>query len=473
MSRPLFLAVLLFAVSAGRVCAQERDSVQREAARGPEANQGTVALTDWPESLPGLLRDMESRAPYLLPKLDSLGLDYRYAATDSTSRWSFVLGWRPGQRVLYEGEVVPRREGPEEVRMTNVELRAEVIAEGEAIGEMIVAVDSMALRSLPSVYSFEVEVGHDRVFLDVPSEEARRALRRGVTLQNIVVERMGFSSADARRPSDRAGEAPDTRRQEPAPRRSPSVYTPRTSVRIGWRLAPRPYYVDRGASGDGREVRLRGETAGQPTGQEGRVGDAGEAAGQETPADGERTGRDAPEETDEQNEGRTSGSDGGEPDGRDTKDDDDEDDGPNLRGPALVAAGAVALTAVIGGTVGLYGTGDTPLGLAAGYTHPRGGIQLQAAVSAAVLEDDAGQRLTAKALGFYDVFRAPVQPAVGAGVQIDAARAPNVRPSVSTGLVGNLGRIVLYGGVDVVQQTPEIGVTYNFRARGAGSDDDS
>ncbi|MFP4228144.1 MAG: hypothetical protein ACLFTE_04860 [Salinivenus sp.] len=461
MSRALFLAAFLFASSVGFVSAQERDSVQREAVRGSEAHQGSVALKNWPESLPGLLRDMGSRAPYLLPELDSLGLDYRYAATDTTSRWSFVLGWRPGRRVLHEGEVVPRREGPEDVRMANVELRAEVVAGGEPIGDMIVAVDSMALRPLPSVYSFEVEVGHDRVFLDVPAEEARRALHRGVTLRNPVVERMGFSSPEARRTSDRGAGAPDARRQEPESRRAPSVYTPRTSIRIGWRIAPRPYYVDRGASEEGREVRPRGESAGRPTGEaEGRVGDAEEARDREETADGERTGRNG----DDDETARTSGTeDGGQSGGE--KDDEDDEDGPDLRGPALVAAGAVALTAVIGGTVGLYGTGDTPLGLAAGYTNPRGGVQFQAAVNAAVLDDDPGQRLTAKALGFYDVFGTPVQPSIGAGVQVDAARTPHVRPSASVGLVGNLGRVVLYGGVDVVQQAPEIGVTYNFRFR--------
>jgi hypothetical protein len=129
------------------------------------------------------------------------------------------------------------------------------------------------------------------------------------------------------------------------------------------------------------------------------------------------------------------------------------------------------LTAVIGGTVGVYGTGDTPLGLAAGYTHPRGGVQLQAAVNTAVLEDEPDQRLTAKALGFYDLFGTAVQPAVGLGVQVDAQRDAHVRPAVSTGLVGNFGRMVLYGGVDLVQQTPELGVSYNFRFGGGAAEE--
>ncbi len=463
MSRLIVATGVFLLLSMGSVQAQDRASRRAASARG------TVSLVDWPESLPQLLDEMGAQAPYLLPDIDSLGLDYRYAATDSTSRWSFVLGWRPGARVLYEGAIQPRREGPQGLRMVNVELRAEVVAGGEPIGNMIVAVDSMALRPLPSVYSFEVAVGHDRVFLDVPAEEARRALRRGVRLRNLVVERMGFSAPEASQTSRRSDRDPEARRQEPVPRRPPSVYTPRTSILVGWRIGPHPYYVD-SRGDDGRTVRPRGETTGQATGREEDDAAGGRAgAGREQEAGG-RTGRDGGEATDATDGEQTSDSGDGARSKGDKSEDDDEDDVPDLRGPALVAAGAVALTAVIGGTVGVYGTGNTPIGLAAGYTHPKGGVHLQAAVNAAVLENDSDQRLTAKALGFYDVFGAPVQPAVGVGVQVDAQRDPEVRPAASVGLVGNLGRWVLYGGVDVVQQTPEVGLTYNFRFGGTDSE---
>ena len=464
MSRFIVATGFLLLLSVGSVQAQDRGPAQAETVRG------TVSLVDWPESLSQLLREMGERAPYLLPEIDSLGLDYRYAATDSTSRWSFVLGWQPGRRVLYEGDVRPRREGPQGIRMVNVELRAEVVAGGEPIGDMVVAVDSMALRSLPSVYSFEVAVGHDRVFLDVPADEARRALRRGARLRNLVVERMGFSAPEASQTSHRPDRDPEARRQEPAPRRPPSVYTPRTSILVGWRIGPRPYYVD-GRGNDGRTVRPRGESAGQPTGREDARGNEGRTGAEQDPDAGARAGRDGDQGTDA-NEGAQTSDSGGDGRSNGKTGDDDDEDTPDLRGPALVAAGAVAFTAVVGGTVGVYGTGDTPLGLAAGYTHPTGGVQLQAAVNSAVLDDASDQRLTAKALGFYDVFGAPVQPAVGLGVQVDAQQDPEVRPAVSVGLVGNLGRVVLYGGIDVVQQTPEVGLAYNFRFRSADAEND-
>lgn len=148
--------------------------------------------------------------------------------------------------------------------------------------------------------------------------------------------------------------------------------------------------------------------------------------------------------------------------GEDDEDEDDEDD-TDLQMPALAAAAAVGLVAFAGGTVGLYGQSDTPIGLTSGYTHPKGGIQLQAAINRAVLEDRTDQKLSVRALGFYDVFESRLQPAVGLGVRINPDRGRDWEPAVSGGLVGNLGQFVLYGGVDVVQLTPEIGIAYNFR----------
>jgi len=408
--------------------------------RGQEA--GEVALTDWPASLSGLLSEMGGKAPYLLPGIDSLALDYRYAADDSTSQWSFVLGWTPGDRVLYEGEVLPRRRGPEGVRMANVELRAQMQLDGRYVGDMIVAVDSMTLAPFPNIYSFEVTVGHGRVLLDAPADTARKALLNGATLDSLVVERMGFiaeepSTSDRRR-------RPDARERRSAPPRAPSVYTSQTRLHIGWRLAPRPYYVDE-RNGD-RTVEPRRGTVG-------RGGAADRDTGPRSASRGD---------TDGQGDGGKSRGDRRASSNDEDEEDKDEDD-TSLQGPALGAAAAVGLLAYAGGTVGLYGRGDTPIGLAAGYTRPGGGVQLHAAVNSAVLRDDPGQKLTIKGLGFYDVFGSRLQPAAGLGVQIDPSRSEDVVPSVSLGLAGNFGRVVLFGGVDVVQSTPEVGLTYNFR----------
>lgn len=405
--------------------------------------RGTATIEGWPRSLPELLDDMGGRAPYLLPRIDSLALDYRYAVTDTSSRWSFVLAWRPAERILYEGEILPWRDGPSDIRMTNVEFSANVRVDGEKVAEMIVGVDSMNLRPSPDRFVFNVSVGHDRVFLDTSPEQARRILNQGITLDPLVVERMGFTAAGVDRGGGRTG---DVRPREPVPPRGPSVYTPRTNVLIGWRIAPRPYYIGKNGKRVARTERPRRGTVGQTTG-----GDEGER---------EEAGRRG-EETSDAGSGKTAG-------GRTSKgssdDDDDDEDDPDLLVPALGAAAAVVAMGYVGGTVGLWGRGDTPIGIAAGRTMPRGGVQLQAAINAAVLEDDAGQQLTVKALGFYDLFGGPVQPALGLGVHVDSRPDRTLRPAVSAGLVGNFNTVVLFGGFDVVQGTPEFGLSYNFRS---------
>lgn len=407
------------------------------AASDSVSGRGRAVLTDWPRSLPRLLDEMGRKAPYLLPEIDSLSLGYRYTAGDSMSQWSFVLRWTPGNRVLYEGDVLPRRRAPRGLRMVNVELRAEVRADGEYVGDMIVAVDSMTLAPTPSLYTFSVGVEHSRIFLDTPGRTAKRALQRGVTLHDLVVERMGFVAETASR-SER-GRAPDGRERRSAPRTAPSIYTA-TRIIVGWRVGPRPYYVD--AEGGERTVERPDETGGRtPAADDARSRPTDRSDGA-TAERGERDGH-----------------------GDDEASSEDDDDDTSLRLPALGAAAAVGLVAVAGGTVGLYGRGDTPIGLAAGYTHAKGGVQLHAAVNPAVIEGGSNQKLTVKALGFYDVFSSYIQPAVGVGVQISPAREREVQPAVSLGMAVNWERVVLFGGVDVVQATPEVGVTYNFRYR--------
>ena len=422
--------------------------------------EGTAALEGWPRSLPTLLDEMGQDAPYLLPRIDSLALDYQYAATDTTSRWSFVLSWRPAERLLYEGEVLPWRERPAGVRMTNVELRANVRVDGEKRAEMIIGVDSMALRPVPDRFAFNVTVPHERVFLDTSPTEARRILTEGATLEGLIVERMGFSSnADRQRP--RTGDR-DARQQQTEPPRPPSVYRPRSRIFIGWRVAPRPYYVgDRDRDTD-RTMRPRGNAVGRST------ADAERDDGPDREGRPEGRGTDAESESDGNGDDADRARAGNIFSGGDDEDekDDDEDD-TSLQTPALAAAAAVGLLAFAGGTVGVYGRGDAPIGLASGYTHPRGGVQVQASVNRAVFNDASDQRLSVRALGFYDVFESRVQPAVGLGAHIDPKAGRDWDPIVSAGLVGNLGRVVLYGGVDLVQGTPEIGVAYNFRYGGS------
>jgi hypothetical protein len=459
MTRLRFQVLSLLLVAALLVASAAPSRAQQPAAW---TDVQVATLTDWPEpSLSGLLRDMGRRAPRLLPEIDSLALEYRYTADSTETRWQLGLSWRPGTRVLNEGNVLRLREGPSDIRMVSVEVLADVIVAGQKQAEMIVAVDSMALGPQPQQYRFDVRVGYDRVFLDTPPAAARRYLRQGVTLANLRIERMGFNAFGA--PAQGQRREPDVQERRPAPRPAPSIYEPRVRLAIGWRLGPDPYYVYRGD--DGRVVRRterpREDVGRTPTRGEARDRGADRDESAEDPGSGEEATRGA----DRGDEGEEKGSGASNRSGRsaDKSDDDDEDDDEDLLVPALAAAAGVGLAAYAGGTVGLFGTGDAPLGLTAGYTHPRGGVQVQAAINSAVIENEGQEELTVKALGFYDVFRARVQPALGVGAQIEATDDTEADPIVSVGLVGNLGRVVLYGGYDVVNQAPEAGIAYNFR----------
>jgi hypothetical protein len=213
----------------------------------------------------------------------------------------------------------------------------------------------------------------------------------------------------------------------------------------------------RGEGVDREEAARERDDDAEETGQRSGRGD-GEGA---TADRGDRSGRSGDESSKRGASGKRSG------------DEDDDDDDPSLAVPALGAAAAVGLAAYAGGTVGVSGTGDSPIGLAAGYTHSSGGIQLQASVNPAVIAQEENQKLTVKALGFYDVFASRVQPAIGLGVQADTGGGSDVEPAVSAGIVGNLGRFVLYGGYDIAQNTPEVGLAYNFRYRSPEKKDDA
>lgn len=493
---------------------ERRRAARSSSERSPQPDRrGTALLADWPRSLPDLLNRMGRRAPALLPKLDTLTIDYAYTTGQDMVEMQFGIQWQPGQTVLYEGNVIPRSESPPDVRMTSFEILLDAVKGGQKVAETLIAVDSMALPPSPGYYEFEVRVPYEQVFLDVEASDAELYLRDGVDLERPLIERIGFRPfrngvpvgvvGQMERESDASERAPEGPPQRDSP---PVVYSSRTRVLIGWRIGPDPYYVgpvgrpvpprsDRDrrvverpetASGDDDRQR-REETAGREAtpGREttaARRGDDGDSessartgrgSGGEESASGDRTSGDrtsgegsgGAESDSRTGRSGTSGSEGkidGE-EGKDKRDDDEDDD--TLAPAALGAAAVVAGIAYFGGTVGVYGTGETPIGLAAGVTKKRWGLQLQAAINPEVIEQEDTQRLNAKVMGFYDVLGgSPVQPAVGAGVQFQAVGdKTTVDPALSFGAVVNTGRIVIFGGYDVARETPEFGVTYNFR----------
>ena len=422
---------------------------------------GTVTLTDWPDTLAAAPDDAFETSDYqLLPRLDALTMEYRYAGASDGVDLSFVLSWAPGAEGRYDGQVLPYDQLPPDIRLVQVELIADVVVDGRDVADMMVAVDSMALPAHPSVYAFEVsDLAYDAVFLDTPADSARQYAAAGFTLRNLAVNRIAFSSFGERSLQS----TPDVARNEPppAPRPRPprSVYAPRTTIFVGWRIGPTPYYMGRDRTR--RTVQPRDASVGRTTAETER-GDAqssrGERAGEEAPSEGEAT---AGEGGERNAQGERSGN--SRKQGRDRDDDDDED---SLLPASAAAVAVVGAAAIIGGTVGVHGTGRTPLGLTAGWVRPSGGALVQASINTAVLGGDGRQHLEAKLVGFYDVWGGPVQPALGLGAMATAeGDNTDVEPSVLVGLAGNLGRVVLIGGYDVVQGTPEVGVAINFKFR--------
>ncbi|WP_143815311.1 hypothetical protein [Longibacter salinarum] len=426
---------------------------------------GTAILADWPPSLPDLIQRMGRRAPRLLPKIDTLSIDYDYVTGEDMVDMRFGIQWQAGESVLYEGSVVTRREGPRDIRMSSFEIILDVVKGGQKVAETVVAVDSMALPQAPGYYEFSVQVPYERVFLDSDAQEAELYLRQGVTFERPLIEVVGFREYRNGQPygavqTSRQDREPQAR---PAPGADPPrvVYRPGTRVLIGWRVGPQPYYVGPSQtrrtiadSEDDRVVSRAGDAE-----RTGRAATAGRSNGAADNGAG-RTGRTS---------GTASSGDDGKATDADEKDTssgrDDDDDDDDLATAALGAAAVVAGVAYFGGTVGIYGTGETPLGLTAGVTKPRGGVHLQAAVNSEVIEQEGVQRLNAKLMGFYDVVgTSPVQPAAAVGVQAVAiGDNTEIKPAVSLGLVLNTGRFVVFSGYDMVRTTPEISLTYNFR----------
>lgn len=423
----------------------------------PPRPAGTVTLTNWPDTLAAAADDFAADAYQLLPRVEALSVEYRYAGTPRGVDLSFVLSWMPGAEGLYDGQVQPYDQLPADLRMVEVELLADVFVAGRDVADMMIAVDSMALPSHPSVYAFEVsELAYDAVFLDTPADSARQYVEQGFTLRNLAVNRIAFASFAGPPAQSEPDAAQDETAPSPRPRPPRSVYAPRTGIFIGWRIGPDPYYVGPGRTR--RTEQPRDESVGRSPAETDRREQAGrgDGAGEETaageePTRGEASGR--------AQQGRRSGKSGDRDEG-----DDDEDDDDSLLPASVAALAAVGAVAVIGGTVGVHGTGRTPIGLVAGRVMPRGGGLLQASINPAVLEADGRQHLEAKLVGFYDVFEAPLQPAVGLGAMATAeGDHTEVDPSVSLGVVGNFGRVIVLGGYDVVQGTPEFGLAINFR----------
>jgi len=103
--------------------------------------------------------------------------------------------------------------------------------------------------------------------------------------------------------------------------------------------------------------------------------------------------------------------------------------------------------------------------LTSGLVRPKGGVLAQVAINGAVLGTDNGpEKLVGKLMGFYGITKLPLQPALGLGlVAEENGEDLDLTPSLSLGVVGNFGPIILFGGYDLATDGVDFGFAFNFR----------
>lgn len=419
---------------------------------GPSMRQGVLRLTDWPRALLDEGRTLEPFADLeVLPFLDTLALEYTYGIDAGRPALTFTLWWVPDDEAILDGRRVPYDALPPDVRLTALDVRADVFVRGERVTELIISVDGMALSPAPYVHPFEgVDLAWETLFADGDAETARRYFREGFELRHMEVLRIAFTASDA-------GEPDVTVTPRPRPPARTTTYVPdrRTWVIVkGRRRAPPhvatgPYRPRRGDVG-----RDLADDARRPRDKP-RDDDGGDASGtDETHTGDENAGR----------KGKRGGLLGGLGKKKTKKKDDDDDD-EQLLPAALAGAAAVGVIAVAGGTVGLFGHERASIGLASGFARERWGMLLQVAINKAVLgASNEPERLVGQFFGFFDLFRAPVMPGLGLGVWAEEdGDAVALSPSVSLGAVVRAGPVLLQGGYDLIEGGAQFGFAVTFR----------
>ncbi|PEN09333.1 hypothetical protein CRI93_00975 [Longimonas halophila] len=394
------------------------------------AQQGTMDLVGWPErdQVEAWADDLDDR---WLPQFDRIQVDYAYTARDSVTDWQFTLAWSPGAWVHTGADgIQPLNEVDGPGRLEQLYVVANAVVEDSTRATALFAFDQMNVGPRPdSVELTWRDVPHEELFLELDAEAARALLAQNPTFEIVEVERVQALPPDRRSVASGERETREERRaprtNEPRTRRSNTVFVIRTGYIFGrtWpRTVARPPSAEPATPADESTRGGRGST---------------------TTADGDESDDDRPRRDD----------------------DDDDDDAPSLGPAAMGAAAVVGIAAVAGGSIGLSGSGDTPLGLSAGWTRPRGGVWLEAAINGAVLTDDSGQRFAAQLRGFTDIGGREVQPALGLGLRYEQEEGDLVSNAiVAPGFVWNRDPVAVSVSYDLVNTTPQFGLVFNLRS---------
>jgi hypothetical protein len=329
---------------------------------------------------------------------------------------------------------------PEAIVLDLADLHADVVVRGERVGDLVLSLDSLYLPPDPDAYLFGTrDVTWSDVFASMDSTAARRAFTGGFSLERLDILRVGFedvSEADERY-------VPVVVRRHPVRR---TVIVPDFDIWIEWDLwrdayRPPPRGIPR--------------TSGPRGDRTGRTATEGQGATRGTTRGGTRT----------RDEGDSGGGSVWIPDVGDSDDDDDDDDS-QLLGPALVGVAAVGVLLAAGGTIGIQGNGDTPIGLFSGAVTPKWAFFVHVAINARVVRKEDGEKLRAGMLWGLGPFAGGLRPAFGAGVlATEWGDDVEVEPTVDLGLVYARKQVVVVATVDALSGQPRIGLGVNLKGR--------
>jgi hypothetical protein len=420
------------------------DGLARQAASG----EGEVRLVHWPDvvyetqgamDIPSMRAADQYGELAVLPRVDTLALRYAWSVVDGLPRIDFELRWVRGSGGIVDGRLVADAEMPEGIVLDLADLHADVVVGGERAGDLVLSLDSLYLPPDPDAYLFGTrDVTWSDIFASMDSTAARRAFTAGFSLERLDILRVGFeevSEADERY-------VPVVVRRRPVRR---TVIVPDFDVWIGWDLWPDAYRPPP------RGVPRRREPRGDRTG---RTATEGQGAPGGTTRGGTRT----------RDEGDSGGGSVWIPGAGKSDDDEDDDDDSELLGPALVGVAAVGVLLAAGGTIGIQGSGDTPIGLFSGAVTPRWAFFVHVAVNPEVAKRDDGEKLRAGMLWALRPFAGSLRPAFGAGVlATELGDDVEVDPTVDLGLVYARGQVVVLVTVDALSGQPRIGLGVNLK----------
>ena len=399
-----------------------------------DTHSGVMELREWPDV--SQIADWGEAGSGWLTQFERLSVEYAYALHDDTVDWTFDLAWSAGVHVYTGQEVQSARRVSDKGRLAElhvwVEAHTDAAPGGVASGPIVF--EEMEVGPRPDQVELLWEaVPLDDMFEGLNAEEAREVLESEPEFRIVEVEHVYMHPSEEREAlSPRAQRPPEI---EPRPPETRRPRGPRTSVgiHIGATRIFRP-----GA---------------RPIGSSSPSADSD--SGDSSTRDGRRAEASSDDDDSESSSRRPS---------RSRSSDDDDDDAPSLAPAALAAGAAVAVLAVAGGSVGISGSADAPIGLTSGYTRSAGGVWLQGHINSAVLTGEGQQRINVQLRGFVDVGWNALQPSIGIGVQAQQDDGTIVsRPVVAPGFVWNAQPVSFFAGHDLVNNTPQWGVVYRFK----------